>query len=103
MQSVSVNPLIATSQSSSAASLNFGLSQNDLLGNRLKRKKMSSANEDYLYNLICHPQLLERFLKSCLKGAEYIEASQRFQTVDDCRSSPQISHHSTPVQSESYL
>ena len=36
MQSVSENPLIAKFQLSSAASLNLGRSQNDILGNEFK-------------------------------------------------------------------
>ena len=42
MQSVSWNHLIATSQLSSAASLNLGRSQNGVLGNGLRRKSIDA-------------------------------------------------------------
>ena len=55
MQSLSKNPLIATFQLSSTASLNLGLSQNVVLGNGIARSIFSSAvsgeNPMYCYSL----------------------------------------------------
>ena len=59
MQSVSENHLIATFQLSSAASLNFGRSQNGILGNGLRRGiKMNLKNKGKGKCAIYHDLLL---------------------------------------------
>ena len=56
MQSVSQNPLIATFQLSSAASLNLGQSQNGVLGNGLNVKNTCLyGHMNWLYKLSLHP------------------------------------------------
>ena len=49
MQSVSKNPLIATFQLSSAASLNSGWSQNGILGNGLKKLSLCRKMKIFRY------------------------------------------------------
>ena len=48
MQSLSYNPVLATFQLSSAASLNLGQSQNEVLGIGLKKNVFSVISKDEL-------------------------------------------------------
>ena len=48
MQYLSENPLVATFQLSSAASLNFGRSPNDVLGNGLNNRPIHEVTHDPL-------------------------------------------------------
>ena len=85
MQSLSFNPLIATFQLSSAASLNLGRSQNCVLGNGFNKKKCGKTmgkgeNADNQYVLL-FPRCFQPFLKKqlCI-GEQFIHYLQTFVT-----------------------